>query len=179
MQTDNSDDEESIPASPVPIHASLPSPVTILPALPAPALCRSTHAWVLTEGSRALADDIAASKAHLLELHEGQTAHIAAHAPIEGVFPNYNLKIPLATYNEAMQCPDHDDWLSAMKKELAIMKEICKAIGNCWVLEFKADNKGGPIHKGATFVPVLKTASLHLITAIACKNNWDLDSFDA
>jgi hypothetical protein len=118
---------------------------------------------------------------------------------------DYDMKIPPATYNEAILRPDRDLWLAAMRKELGIMKEMCvyklsslplgrKAIGNRWVLEFKDDNKGGPTHKarlvaqgfsqipgvdyGATFAPVLKTASVRLISAIACKNNWDLDSFD-
>jgi hypothetical protein len=69
-----------------------------------------------------------------------------------------------------------------------------KAIGNHWVLEFKEDNKGGPVYKahlvaqgfsqipgvdyGATFAPILKTASLRIIAALTCKNNWDLDTFD-
>jgi hypothetical protein len=119
---------------------------------------------------------------------------------------NYDMKIPPATYDEAVLRPDRDLWLAAMRKELGIMKEMSvyklsslppghKAIGNRWVLEFKDDNKGGPTHKarlvaqgfsqipgvdyGAMFAPVLKTASVCLISAIACKNNWDLDSFDA
>jgi hypothetical protein len=31
---------------------------------------------------------------------------------------------------------------------------------------------------GATFAPVLKTTFLRLIATLACKNNWDLHSFD-
>lgn len=70
-----------------------------------------------------------------------------------------------------------------------------RAIGNCWVLEFKEDNKGGPIHKAhlvaqgfsqipgvdysATFTPIIKTASMCLIAALTCKNKWVLHSFDA
>jgi hypothetical protein len=120
--------------------------------------------------------------------------------------PDYDMKLPPATYDEAMLRPDRDHWLAAMRAELAVMKEMTvyklatlpagrKAIGNCWVLEFKDDNKGGPVFKarlvaqgfsqipgidyGATFAPVLKTASVRLISAIACKNDWELDSFDA
>lgn len=60
-------------------------------------------------------------------------------------------------------------------------------IGNHLVLEFLEDNKGGSVYKaylviqgfsqilgidyGATFAPILKTASLCLIVALACKNN--------
>jgi len=119
---------------------------------------------------------------------------------------NYDMKIPPATYEEAMLRPDRQEWLSAMEKELKIMAEMNvyqvvalpagrKAIGNRWVLEFKDDNKGGSTYKarlvaqgfsqipgvdyGATFAPVLKTASLRFIAALACKNNWDLDTFNA
>lgn len=119
---------------------------------------------------------------------------------------DYDMKIPPATYDEAILRPDRDLWLAAMKKELDIMKEMSvyklttlpagrKAIGNRWVLEFKEDNKGGPTQKarlvaqgfsqipgvdyGATFAPVLKTASVRLISALACKHDWELDSFDA
>jgi hypothetical protein len=119
---------------------------------------------------------------------------------------NYDMKVPPASYDEAVLRQDRDEWLMAMQKELGIMDEMNvyqlttlpagrKAIGNRWVLEFKEDNKGGPVHKarlvaqgfsqipgvdyGATFAPVLKTASLRIIAALACKNNWDLDTFDA
>lgn len=81
-----------------------------------------------------------------------------------------------------------------MKTELETMKEMGvykvtklppgrKAIGCRWVLEFKEDNKGGPVHKarlvaqgfsqvpgvdyGATFAPVVKTASVRFIAALA------------
>jgi hypothetical protein len=119
---------------------------------------------------------------------------------------DYDMKIPPATYEEAMLRSDRLEWLTAMKKELGIMTEMKvykltslpegrRAIGNRWVLEFKEDDKGGPVFKarlvaqgfsqipgidyGATFAPVIKTASLRLIAALACKNGWDLDSFDA
>jgi hypothetical protein len=67
--------------------------------------------------------------------------------------------------------------------------------GNHWVLEFKEDNKGGSAYKvcliaqgfsqipgvnyGATFAPVIKTASVHFIATLACHNNWELNTFNA
>ncbi|KAG1789087.1 uncharacterized protein HD556DRAFT_1244325 [Suillus plorans] len=68
------------------------------------------------------------------------------------------MKVPPATFEEAMQRPDRNEWLSAMQAELGIMKEMSvyrvvplpegrKAIGNRWVLEFKEDNKGGSAYK--------------------------------
>lgn len=61
--------------------------------------------------------------------------------------PNYDMKIPPATYDEAMLRTDRNKWLIAMKKELGIMNDMHvyrlaplpeghKAIGNRWVLEF-------------------------------------------
>ncbi|KAG2029252.1 hypothetical protein BDR03DRAFT_1018669, partial [Suillus americanus] len=38
--------------------------------------------------------------------------------------PDYDMKVPLATYKEAMLCPDWSEWLSAMQAELGIMKEM-------------------------------------------------------
>lgn len=116
------------------------------------------------------------------------------------------MPIPPATYDETMKRSDSAQWLIAMEAELATMKEMCiywltklpegqKVIGNHWVLEFKEDNKGGSAYKarlvaqgfsqvpdidyGATFAPVIKTASVHLIAALACRNDWKLDTFDA
>jgi hypothetical protein len=116
------------------------------------------------------------------------------------------MSIPPATYDEVMKRPDHAHWHAAMKAELDTMKEMhvykltalpagCKAIGNRWVLEFKEDNKGGSTYKarlvaqgfsqipgvdyGTTFAPVIKTASVRFITALACRNDWELDTFDA
>jgi hypothetical protein len=93
-----------------------------------------------------------------------------------------------------------------MEAELKTMKEMHvyktsrlpegrKAIGCRWVLEFKDDNKGGSVYKarlvaqgfsqipgvdyGSTFAPVVKPASVRLIAALACKNDWELDTFDA
>jgi hypothetical protein len=106
--------------------------------------------------------------------------------------PDYDMAIPPATYNEAMQCSDHALWLAAMKAELSTMKNMSvyklvklpegrKAIGNRWVLEFKEDNRGGTGPEGmlGTFAPVIKTASVHFIAALACRNDWELDTFDA
>ena len=119
---------------------------------------------------------------------------------------DYNMSIPPATYNEAMQQPDHKQWLAAMKMELQTMKEMNiyevtslpkgrKAIGSCWVLEFKEDNKGSLVYKArlvaqgfsqipgvdydTTFAPVIKPASVCLLVALACQNNWEMDTFDA
>lgn len=120
--------------------------------------------------------------------------------------PDYDMSIPPATFEEAMLCLDRAEWLEAMQKELQIMREMKvyemkklpegrKAIGSRWVLEFKEDNKGGSSFKarlvaqgfsqipsidyGAMFAPVLKTVSLRVIASVACKKNWNLESFDA
>ena len=120
--------------------------------------------------------------------------------------PDYDLKIPPATYDEAVQHPDKDKWLKAMQAELGTMKEMNvykvtelpkgrKAIGCRWVLEFKEDNKGSSVYKarlvaqgfsqvpgvdyGATFAPVIKSASVRLLAALACQQDWEIDTFDA
>jgi len=36
----------------------------------------------------------------------------------------YNMKIPPATYDEAIQRPDSDHWLAAMRKEMNLMSEM-------------------------------------------------------
>lgn len=93
-----------------------------------------------------------------------------------------------------------------MKTELQIMKDMqvynvtslppdCKAIECHWVLEFKEDNKGGSVYKarliaqgfsqvprvdyGATFAPIVKPASIHLLAALACQKDWEIDTFHA
>lgn len=38
--------------------------------------------------------------------------------------PDYDMSIPLATYDEAMKHPDHTCWLTTMKVELQTMKEM-------------------------------------------------------
>ena len=120
--------------------------------------------------------------------------------------PDYNMAIPLATYKEAVQWLDKQEWLNTMETKLKTMKDMCvyeltslpmnrKAIGCRWVLEFKEDNKGGLIYKarlvaqvfsqvpgvdyGATFTPVIKPASVRLLTALACQKDWEIDMFDA
>jgi hypothetical protein len=114
--------------------------------------------------------------------------------------------IPLVTHDEAIQCPDKDQWLTAMETELQTMKDMNvyetmslpegrKAIGCRWVLEFKDDKKGPSVYKaclvaqgfsqvpgvdyGATFAPVIKPASVRLIVALACQQDWEINTFDA
>jgi hypothetical protein len=59
---------------------------------------------------------------------------------------SYDLRIPPATYNEAMKRPDSEQWRAAMQKEINLMSEMNvykivplppgrKPIGNRWVLE--------------------------------------------
>ena len=113
--------------------------------------------------------------------------------------------IPPATYDEAVQQPDHEQWLKAMKTELQTMKDMNvdkvaelpeghKAIRCCWVLEFKEDNKGSSVYKawlvtqgfsqvpwidyGATFTPVIKPALVQLLAVLGCQNDWKIDTFD-
>jgi hypothetical protein len=119
--------------------------------------------------------------------------------------PGYDMNIPPNTYDEAMHQSDRDSWLAAMKREMNLMSEMqvyelvplpedCKAIGYRWVLEFKEDQKGGPVFKdrlvmqgfsqvpgvdfGKTFAPVAKAASIRVISALAAQCDWELDSFD-
>lgn len=100
---------------------------------------------------------------------------------------DYNMKIPPSTFDEAMQHLDHNDWLNAMHKEINLMSEMGvykltelpegrKAIECRWVLEFKEDGKGGPMHKAClvaqgfsqvpgidfskTFAPVARASSI-------------------
>jgi hypothetical protein len=118
----------------------------------------------------------------------------------------YDMALPPKTYDEAMQRSDRDVWLSAMQKEMNLMSEMNvyelvrlpadrKAIGCRWVLEFKADLKGGSAYKarlvaqgfsqvpgidfGKTFAPVAKSTSIRIISALAARLDWELDSFDA
>jgi hypothetical protein len=62
------------------------------------------------------------------------------------------------------------------------------------VLEFKEDQKGGPVFKarlvaqgfsqipgvdfGCTFAPVAKSLSIHVLSAYAATNNWELNCFN-
>ena len=137
-----------------------------------------------------------------------EQAHIAIHSDKcrDPHAVGYDLKIPPTTYDEAMQRPDKEHWLKAMQTELNTMKEMNvytvaellkgrKAISCRWVLEFKEDNKGGPVYKarlvaqgfsqvpgidyGATFAPVIKPASIRLLAALACQQDWEIDTFDA
>jgi hypothetical protein len=119
---------------------------------------------------------------------------------------DYNMKIPPSTFDEAMQRSDANEWLSAMRKEINLMSEMNvyelvklpegrRAIGCRWVLEFKEDAKGGPVHKarlvaqgfsqvpgidfGKTFAPVARPSSIRLLSAHAAAHDWEIDSFDA
>ena len=136
-----------------------------------------------------------------------EQAHIAIHSNkchnLHAV--GYDLKIPPATYDEAMQRPNKEHRLKAMQTELNTMKEMNvytvaelpkgrKAIGCRWVPEFKEDNKGSPMYKaclvtqgfsqvpgidyGATFAPVIKPASVHLLAALACQQDLEIDMFN-
>lgn len=62
-----------------------------------------------------------------------------------------------------MQHLDANNWLNAMHKEINLMSEMNvyglvklaagrRAIGFRWVLEFKEDAKGGPVHKACLVV---------------------------
>ena len=131
------------------------------------------------------ADVVIGEQAHVIE----EQAHIAIRSDKhrDPSSPDYDMPIPPATYDEAVQQPDHKQWLKAMKTELWTMKNMnvykirellegCKAIGCHWVLEFKEDNKGGSVYKaqlvtqgfsqvpgidyGATFTPVIKPATI-------------------
>lgn len=78
---------------------------------------------------------------------------------------------------------------------MLLFQKGTRQLGTVGSLNSKEDNKGGSAYKarlvtqgfsqipgvdyGATFTPVLKTASLRLIVAFACKNDWELHSFDA
>jgi hypothetical protein len=72
--------------------------------------------------------------------------------------PGYDLKVPPATYDEAMCHPNCDHWLVAMHKEMNLMSEMQvyelvplpndhHVISCHWVIEFKDDLKGGPMFK--------------------------------
>jgi hypothetical protein len=71
-----------------------------------------------------------------------------------------------------------------------------KAIGNCWVFEFKKDVNGGPpIYKAllvaqgfsqvpfvdydATFAPVTKSVSVRFVAVHSALHGWHLECFDA
>ena len=148
-------------------------------------------------------DVIIEEQAHVIE----EQAHIAIRSDKrrDPSSPDYDMSIPPATYDEAVQRPNHEQWLEAMKTERQTMKDMNvykvaelpegrKAIGCRWVLEFKEDNKGGSVYKarlvaqgfsqvpgidyGATFAPVIKPATVRLLAALGCQNDWEIDTFD-
>jgi hypothetical protein len=119
---------------------------------------------------------------------------------------NYNLRLPPATYEEALLRPDAHLWKEAMDKELDTMLKMgvysvveCpedrKQVGCRWVLEFKVADLEELLYKarlvakgfsqiphvdfGATFAPVTKTSSVRLVLAIANRMDWEIDCFDA
>ena len=151
-----------------------------------------------------IADIAIGEQAHVIE----EQAHIAIRSDKrrDPSSPDYDMSIPPATHEEAMQRPDREQWLTAMNAELEIMKDMKvyevkelpegrKAIGCRWVLEFKHDNKGGSVYKarlvaqgfsqvpgidyGATFAPVIKPTTVRLLAALGCQNDWEIDTFDA
>ena len=76
-----------------------------------------------------------------------EQAHITIHSNkrCDPTQPDYDMSIPPATYEEAVQRADKNEWLEAMKAELQTMKEMNvyvatplpsnrKAIGCRWVL---------------------------------------------
>ena len=130
---------------------------------------------------------------------------IRSNRPRNPASSSYDLKVPPATYSEAMHRPDFDVWEGTVVKELNTLQSMgvyalthlppgCKAIGNRWVFELKIDGdslvqKGRLVAKGfhqiphvdfgKTFAPVAKTASIRLVAALACQHGWHLQCFDA
>ena len=130
---------------------------------------------------------------------------IRSNKPRNPALPSYNLNIPPFMYSQAWQHPDFDVWEATVVKELdtlhsmrvyelSKLPEGRKAKGNRWVFELKIDresfiSKGCLVRKGfhqiphidfgKTFAPVAKTASIHLVAAMACQHNWHLHCFDA
>ncbi len=125
--------------------------------------------------------------------------------PRDPTSANYDLRIPPATFLEAMRRPDFHVWEGVVSKELAVLKDmgvysLCKlpagrkAIGNRWVFEHKIEGdelipKGRLVAKGfsqvpgvdfgRTFAPVAKSASVRMVAAVACRRGWLLECFDA
>jgi hypothetical protein len=69
--------------------------------------------------------------------------------------PGYDMTIPPANHREAMLRSDAIEWRRVEAKELDMLKSMGvyveevlpegrKAIGNCWVFEFKTNPDGGP-----------------------------------
>lgn len=118
--------------------------------------------------------------------------------------PSYDLTLPPATFEEALQHPDKDEWLEVVRAELGTMTSMGvykvvplpsgrKAIGCRWVFEFKLV-KGVPVQKvrlmaqgfsqipgmgyGKMFVPVCQASSVRLLSALAARLGWHLICFD-
>ena len=89
----------------------------------------------------------------------------------------------------------YQEYVSRNIYKVTELPEGRKAIGCCWVLEFKEDNKGGSVYKarlvaqgfsqfpsidyGATFALVIKPTTVRLLAALSCQNDWEIDTFDA
>lgn len=79
--------------------------------------------------------------------------------------------------------------------EVVSLPAGCKAIGCCWVLDYKTSDSGIYIYKGRlvakgfhqipgidydkTFAAVCKSTSVRLLTAVSTRLDWDLECFDA
>jgi len=111
-----------------------------------------------------------------------------------------------STYNEAMQCDEHEKWKQAMDDEITSLEqnntwELCElpedkhVIGGKWVLKKKL-NKEGKVERykaryvakgfsqkegidyNETFAPVVKYKSLRIILSLAASNNWEIKQMD-
>lgn len=163
-----------------------------------------------------IADPLHSDEDHVNAAPDGQInliiteqAHLSIHSdqhrnPTD---PNYNMGIPPATYDEALKCSDHEDWLQAMQTELRLMKEMKiwelvepppgrKLVGIRWVFKFKTnDQKGGARFKAhlvaqgfsqvpgvdfhCTYAPVAHQVLIKILIALATMLDWELDCFDA
>ena len=118
--------------------------------------------------------------------------------------PDYDMGIPPATYDEAMQHSDVDQWCTAMDKEVTLLQDMkvydlvplppgSHAIGSHCVLKYKSgDRKGGLVEKARfvakgftqipgcdfsrTFAPVARQSSICVIAALYTKEDWELHS---
>ncbi|CAA7268821.1 unnamed protein product [Cyclocybe aegerita] len=82
--------------------------------------------------------------------------------------------------------PDADEWRMVKKKELDMLKSMGvyveemlppghKAIGCCWVHEFKVPF----VDYDSTFAPVAKAVSIRFVAIYSALLGWDLECFDA
>ena len=183
---------------PSPSHLSCACPAA--PATPAGPSPSATLQTSLEGVEHVFSDDhanLVCSESAFLSLRSDK-----ARDPTSG---SYDLRVPPATFREALQRPDFHVWEDVVSKELTVLKDMHvyslarlppgrKAIGNRWVFEHKRDGddlipKGRLVAKGfaqipgidfgRTFAPVAKSASVRLVAAVACKSGWLLECFDA